>query len=122
MKNVLAVGLAVGMMLGGARAWASIASTPITLSSSSAAVITSPGQNTGQLGNSTSFLLIKNESATDAVACALGYSSLPTAALNTAGSLTIPAGAEQVIATPLLANSYLACKGTGADPITLVVY
>lgn len=114
------LGLAVGMQV--SVAWASIATTPITLSTSSQAIITAPGQNSGQLSNTASFLLIKNESTSDSIACALGYSSLPTAALNTAGSITIPAGVEQVLATPFLANAYLACKGAGADPITLVVY
>jgi hypothetical protein len=109
------------MLLTEGSALAAIATSPATLSTTSSAIYTYPGGPTGQLGPTTSYLLLKNESATDSIACKLGYSSLPTAVLNTAGNITLTAGQEQVLATTQLRGSFLACVGTGADPMTFIV-
>jgi hypothetical protein len=103
-------------------ALAAIATTPVTVTTTSAACLPQyTGLAVGQIPQLTTSILVKNEAVTDSIAIRIGYNSLPTAVLNTAGDITIPAGVLLLISDPNLGGSYLACIGAGTDPVTIMV-
>lgn len=129
LKNVPGWKVGLGLValgclaMAAAQALGAEASSAVTVSSSSAACLGSFGGGpAGQLPPGTSQLVVQNEATSDKVAFALGYGALPTAAIGAAGSFTLTAGsAPVVISDPNLGGSYLACIGTGADPMTILL-
>lgn len=105
-------------------AFGAIGSTPVTITSTSAACLGTIGSGVvGQLGPTAQFLVVKNESTSDTIAFRVGYNALPTAVANTAGNFTLLPGQEQSIITTALGGSYLACVSSGAStPATFLVY
>lgn len=79
--------------------------------------------NPGQIPGSAVGLLLVNQSATATITYAISSASLPTAATNAAGSVTIGPGQQQFIASAGLSSSYIACLASGAStPMTLVLF
>ena len=117
--GILALGLSLVPMEG----LAAESTAAVTVSATSGACLGSiAGGPVGKLPPGTSFLMIQNTSPTDNVAFALGYSALPVASLHSAGSFTLPpASLPVIISDPNLAGSYLACIGTGSDPVTIII-
>lgn len=117
----------VWSVIGLGLAWASPSLASLTTfghttTSSSAACIGAIGDGgLGQLPNGTTYLLVKNESATDSVAFRLGAGALAAAGLNSAGSYTLSPGVSISLSDPALSGSFLSCIGVGADPVTLVI-